>query len=298
MGADSICIKDMAGLLLPYATTDLVKALKESVKIPIELHTHYTSGMASMVLMKAVEAGCDIIDTACTPFALGTSQPSTEVMVKAFEGTPYDTGIDVNQLIDICDYFQPYKEECLKSGLLSPKVMGVNVNTLKYQVPGGMLSNLVKQLHDAGKDDKLQAVLEEIPRVRDDFGQPPLVTPSSQIVGTQAVMNVLMGERYKMVPKESKKLAKGEFGQCVKPMNKEVQAKILAGEDPITCRPADLLEPQMPKFEEEVKQWKEQDEDTLSYALFPAVAKEFFEYRNTQKTGIDPTKVNNGAYPV
>ncbi len=298
MGADSICIKDMAGLLLPYATTDLVKALKEAVKIPIELHTHYTSGMASMVLMKAVEAGCDIIDTACTPFALGTSQPSTEVMVKAFEGTQYDTGIDVNKLIDICDYFQPYKDECLKSGLLSPKVMGVNVNTLKYQVPGGMLSNLVKQLHDAGKDDKLQEVLEEIPRVRDDFGQPPLVTPSSQIVGTQAVMNVLMGERYKMVPKESKKLAKGEFGQCVKPMNKEVQAKILAGEEPITCRPADLIAPQLAKFEEEVKQWKEQDEDTLSYALFPAVAKEFFEYRNTQKTGIDPSKVKNGAYPV
>ena len=298
MGADSICIKDMAGLLLPYATTDLVKALKESVKIPIELHTHYTSGMASMVLMKAVEAGCDIIDTACTPFALGTSQPSTEVMVKAFEGTQYDTGIDVNKLIDICDYFQPYKDECLKSGLLSPKVMGVNVNTLKYQVPGGMLSNLVKQLHDAGKDDKLQEVLEEIPRVRDDFGQPPLVTPSSQIVGTQAVMNVLMGERYKMVPKESKKLAKGEFGQCVKPMNKEVQKKILGDEEPITCRPADLLKPQLAQFEEEVKQWKEQDEDTLSYALFPAVAKEYFEYRNTQKTGIDPTKVKNDSYPV
>ncbi len=298
MGADSICIKDMAGLLLPYATTDLVKALKESVKIPIELHTHYTSGMASMVLMKAVEAGCDIIDTACTPFALGTSQPSTEVMVKAFEGTQYDTGIDVNKLIDICDYFQPYKDECLKSGLLSPKVMGVNVNTLKYQVPGGMLSNLVKQLHDAGKDDKLQEVLEEIPRVRDDFGQPPLVTPSSQIVGTQAVMNVLMGERYKMVPKESKKLAKGEFGQCVKPMNKDVQKKILGDEEPITCRPADLLKPQMAQFEEEVKQWKEQDEDTLSYALFPAVAKEYFEYRNTQKTGIDPTKVKNDSYPV
>ena len=298
MGADSICIKDMAGLLLPTATGELVKALKESVQIPIELHTHYTSGMASMDLMKAVEAGCDIIDTACTPFALGTSQPSTEVMVKAFQGTQYDTGIDVDKLVEICDYFQPYKDECLKSGLLSPKVMGVNVNTLKYQVPGGMLSNLVKQLHDAGKDDKLQDVLEEIPRVRDDFGQPPLVTPSSQIVGTQAVMNVLMGERYKMVPKESKKLAKGEFGQCVKPMNKEVQAKILAGEEPITCRPADLIAPQMAKFEEEVKQWKEQDEDTLSYALFPAVAKEFFEYRNTQKTGIDPSKVNSGAYPV
>lgn len=298
MGADSICIKDMAGLLIPYETEKLVKALKASVQIPIELHTHYTSGMASMDLMKAVEAGCDIIDTACSPFALGTSQPSTEVMVKAFEGTPYDTGIDINKLIEICNYFEPYKEECLKSGLLNPKVMGVDVNTLKYQVPGGMLSNLVKQLHDAGKDDKLQDVLDEIPRVRKDFGEPPLVTPSSQIVGTQAVMNVLMGERYKMVPKESRKLAKGEFGQCVKPMNKEVQAKILGGEEPITCRPADLLEPELPKFEEAVKQWKRQDEDVLSYALFPAVAKEFFEYRNTQDNGIDPKKFKDGSYPV
>lgn len=298
MGASSICIKDMAGLLLPYETEKLVKALKENVKIPIELHTHYTSGMASMALMKAVEAGCDIIDTACTPFSLGTSQPSTEVMVKAFEGTEYDTGIDINKLIEICNYFEPYKQECLRSGLLNPKVMGVDVNTLKYQVPGGMLSNLVKQLHDAGKDDKLQDVLNEIPRVRKDFGEPPLVTPSSQIVGTQAVMNVLTGERYKMVPKESKKLAKGEFGQSVKPMDKEVQAKILKGEEPITCRPADLLEPQLPKFEEEVKEWKRQDEDVLSYALFPNVAKEFFEYRKTQETGLDPKKFQNGAYPV
>ena len=298
MGASSICIKDMAGLLLPYETEKLVKALKENVKIPIELHTHYTSGMASMALMKAVEAGCDIIDTACTPFSLGTSQPSTEVMVKAFEGTEYDTGLDINQLIEICNYFEPYKQECLKSGLLNPKVMGVDVNTLKYQVPGGMLSNLVKQLHDAGKDDKLQDVLNEIPRVRKDFGEPPLVTPSSQIVGTQAVMNVLTGERYKMVPKESKKLAKGEFGQSAKPMDKEVQARILKGEEPITCRPADLLEPQLPKFEEEVKEWKRQDEDVLSYALFPNVAKEFFEYRKTQETGLDPKKFQNGAYPV
>ena len=298
MGASSICIKDMAGLLLPYETEKLVKALKENVKIPIELHTHYTSGMASMALMKAVEAGCDIIDTACTPFSLGTSQPSTEVMVKAFEGTEYDTGIDINKLIEICNYFEPYKQECLRSGLLNPKVMGVDVNTLKYQVPGGMLSNLVKQLHDAGKDDKLQDVLNEIPRVRKDFGEPPLVTPSSQIVGTQAVMNVLTGERYKMVPKESKKLAKGEFGQSAKPMDKEVQAKILKGEEPITCRPADLLEPQLPKFEEEVKEWKRQDEDVLSYALFPNVAKEFFEYRKTQETGLDPKKFQNGAYPV
>ena len=298
MGASSICIKDMAGLLLPYETEKLVKALKQNVKIPIELHTHYTSGMASMALMKAVEAGCDIIDTACTPFALGTSQPSTEVMVKAFEGTPYDTGLDINKLIEICDYFEPYKQECLKNGLLNPKVMGVDVNTLKYQVPGGMLSNLVKQLHDAGKDDKLQDVLNEIPRVRKDFGEPPLVTPSSQIVGTQAVMNVLTGERYKMVPKESKKLAKGEFGQSAKPMDKDVQKKILGDEEAITCRPADLLEPSLEKYEQEIANWKRQDEDILSYALFPAVAKEFFEYRDTQDNGIDPSKAVNGAYPA
>ncbi|MDO4438248.1 MAG: oxaloacetate decarboxylase subunit alpha [Eubacteriales bacterium] len=298
MGADSLCIKDMAGLLLPAEAEKLVHALKEGTKLPIDLHTHYTSGMASMTYLKAVEAGCDIIDTACSPFALGTSQPSSEVMVKALQGTSFDTGLDVEKMTEICDYFQPYKDEVLASGLLSPKVMGVNVNTLKYQVPGGMLSNLVKQLHDAGKDDKLMEVLEEVPRVRADFGEPPLVTPSSQIVGTQAVMNVLMGERYKMVPKESKKLAKGEFGQSVKPMNPEVQKKILNGEEPITCRPADLLEPQLPKYEEEMKQWKRQPEDVLSYALFPTVAKEFFEYRDAQDTGIDKSKVKNGAYPV
>ena len=298
MGADSLCIKDMAGLLLPYEAEKLVRALKEGTTLPIDIHTHYTSGMAAMTYMKAVEAGADIIDTACSPFALGTSQPSSEVMVKAFQGTPYDTGLDVDKMTEICDYFEPYKEECLKSGLLNPKVMGVNVNTLMYQVPGGMLSNLVKQLHDAGKDDKLQAVLEEIPRVRKDFGEPPLVTPSSQIVGTQAVMNVLSGERYKMVPKESKKLAKGEFGQSVKPMDPEVQKKILGDEEPITCRPADLIEPELPKFEKECAQWKRQPEDVLSYALFPAVAKEFFEYRDAQDTGIDKKAAKDGAYPV
>ena len=298
MGAHSICIKDMAGLLIPYEAGKLVKALKKSTSLPIELHTHYTSGMAAMTLMKAVEAGCDIIDTACSPLALGTSQPSTEVMVKALQGTPYDTGLDVEKLVEICDYFEPYRQQCLDSGLLNPKVLGVNVNTLKYQVPGGMLSNLVKQLHDAGKDDKLQEVLEEIPRVRDDFGQPPLVTPSSQIVGTQAVMNVLTGERYKMVPKESKKLAKGEFGQSVRPMDPEIQKKILGGEEAVTVRPADLLAPQLPGFEAECAKWKQQDEDVLSYALFPAVAKEYFEYRQAQQTGIDVTKVVSGAYPV
>ena len=298
MGADSICVKDMAGLLLPAEAAKLVKALKEVTDLPIDMHTHYTSGMASMSYLKAIEAGADIIDTACTPFALGTSQPSTEVMVKALQGSDRDTGLDVDKLIEICNYFQPYKEECIKSGLLSTKVMSVDINTLKYQVPGGMLSNMVKQLADAGKSDKLTEVLEEIPRVRKDFGEPPLVTPSSQIVGTQAVMNVLMGERYKLVPKESHKLAKGEFGQSPRPMNPEVQKKILGDEEPITCRPADLIEPQLPKFEAEMAKWKRQPEDVLSYALFPAVAKEFFEYRDAQDSGIDKTKVKDGAYPV
>ena len=209
LGADSLCIKDMAGLLLPKQATELVEALKKGTKLPIEMHTHYTTGMASMTYLKAIEAGADIIDTASTPFAMGTSQPSTDVMVAALQGTEYDTGLDLDKLIAISNYFQPYREECIKSGLLSTKVLGVDVKALKYQVPGGMLSNLISQLHQAGKDDKLQEVLEEVPRVRKDFGEPPLVTPSSQIVGTQAVMNVIAGERYKMVPKESYKLVAG-----------------------------------------------------------------------------------------
>lgn len=300
MGADSLCIKDMAGLLLPYKTYELVSTLKKSTKLPIELHTHYTSGMASMAAMKAVEAGCDIIDTALSPFALGTSQPATDVMVKAFEGTEYDTGLDINKLIDLAKYFNKYREECLKSGLLSPKVLGVNVNTLKYQVPGGMLSNLISQLTEAGKLDKLDEVLEEIPKVREDFGEPPLVTPSSQIVGTQAVMNVLSGERYKMVPKESKKLVRGEFGQTIKPMNPEVVKKILGDEPQITGRPADNIKPQLKDFEKEMGFYKKQDEDVLSYALFPTVAKEYFEYRMTKDTGVDSTLVDReeGVYPI
>lgn len=300
MGADSICIKDMAGLLLPYTAEELVKTLKKLTKLPIELHTHYTSGMGSMTLLKAVEAGCDIIDTAISPFALGTSQPATDVMVKALEGTVYDTGLNIDKLIEIAKYFNKYREECIKSGLLNPKVLGVNVNTLKYQVPGGMLSNLISQLTEAQKLDKLDEVLEEIPRVREDFGQPPLVTPSSQIVGTQAVMNVLSGERYKMVPKESKKLVKGEFGQTIKPMNKDVVKKILGDETPITQRPADLIKPQLKSFEKEMGFYKEQDEDVLTYALFPSVAKEFFEYRMSKKTGVDSTLINKEdvVYPI
>ena len=195
MGADSICIKDMAGLLLPYKATELVQALKEGSSLPIQLHTHYTSGVASMTYLKAVEAGVDVIDTAMSPFAMGTSQPATEVMVETFKGTPYDTGLDQNLLAEIADYFQPMREEALKSGLMNTKVLGVNIKTLLYQVPGGMLSNLVSQLNDAGAEDKYRDVLEEIPRVRKDYGEPPLVTPSSQIVGTQAVLNVLQGER-------------------------------------------------------------------------------------------------------
>ena len=303
LGADSLCIKDMAGLLLPQAGYDLVKALKKGTSLPIEIHTHYTSGMASMTYLKCVEAGADIIDTASTPFALGTSQPSTDVMVKAFEGTEYDTCLDVNKLIEVSKYFEPYREECLKSGLLSTKVLGVNVNTLRYQVPGGMLSNLISQLDKAGQIDKLNAVLEEVPRVRKDFGEPPLVTPSSQIVGTQAVMNVLTGERYKMVPKESHKLVAGEFGRTVKPMDPEMMKKVLKpGETQMTDRPADHIAPQMAQFTEETKKLVKNPtpEDVLDYALFPAVAKDFFAYRDAQQTGFAATAGDkeNKAYPV
>ena len=300
LGADSLCIKDMAGLLLPKQATELVEALKKGTKLPIEMHTHYTTGMASMTYLKAIEAGADIIDTASTPFAMGTSQPSTDVMVAALQGTEYDTGLDLDKLIAISNYFQPYREECIKSGLLSTKVLGVDVKALKYQVPGGMLSNLISQLHQAGKDDKLQEVLEEVPRVRKDFGEPPLVTPSSQIVGTQAVMNVIAGERYTMVPKESYKLVAGEFGKTVKPMNPEVVEKILKGEKQMTDRPADHIAPQLKKFEEEAKEWTRQPEDVLSYALFPQVAKDFFEYRDAQKSGVALSSADkaNKAYPV
>ena len=300
MGADSICIKDMAGLLVPYEAEALVKALKASTKLPIQLHTHYTSGVASMTYMKAVEAGCDIIDTAMSPFALGTSQPATEVMCETFRDTPFDTGLDQKLLAEIADYFRPIQEEALKSGLLNPKVLGGNIKTLMYQVPGGMLSNLVSQLKDAHAEDKYYDVLEEIPRVRKDFGEPPLVTPSSQIVGTQAVLNVLMGERYKMITKESKALLHGEYGQTVKPFNPEVQKKACGDETPITCRPADLLKPELREMEKEVARYKQQDEDVLSYALFPQVAVDFFKYREAQQEKVDPTRADTkaGAYPV
>ena len=300
MGADSICIKDMAGLLLPYTATELIKALKETVKIPIQLHSHYTSGVASMTYLKAVEAGVDVIDTAVSPFALGTSQPATEVMVETFRGTPYDTGFDQTLLSEIADYFRPIRDEALDSGLLNPKNLGVNIKTLLYQVPGGMLSNLTSQLKEQHAEDKFYDVLEEVPRVREDLGQCPLVTPSSQIVGTQAVFNVLMGERYKMVTKETKDVLLGKYGKTVKPFNPEVQKKCIGDEEVITCRPADLIGNELPKLESEMEQYKEQDEDVLSYALFPQVATEFFKYRDAQKTGVDAAVADtkNGAYPV
>ena len=303
MGADSICIKDMAGLLVPTEATKLVTALKEGTKLPIQLHTHYTSGVASMTYMKAVEAGCDIIDTAMSPLELGTSQPAKEVMVNAFEGTEFDSGLDQTKLAEIADYFRPLREQWLESGLLSPKVMGVNIKTLLYQVPGGMLSNLVSQLKEMHAEDKFDEVLEEVPRVRKDFGEPPLVTPSSQIVGTQAVLNVVTGQRYKMMTKESKDLLVGKYGQTVKPMNPEVQKMALDSlgmKEPITYRPADDIEPQLEKLEKEMAQYKKQDEDVLSYALFPQVATEFFKYRETQETGIDASLANteDKTYPV
>ena len=300
MGADSICIKDMAGLLLPYEAEKLVKALKSATSLPIDLHTHYTSGVASMTYLKAAEAGVDIIDCAISPFALGTSQPATEVMVEAFKGQDFETGLDQKLLAEIADYFRPYREECLASGLMDAKVLGVNIKTLMYQVPGGMLSNMVSQLKEQNASDKYNTVLEEIPQVRKDFGEPPLVTPSSQIVGTQAVMNVLMGERYKVATDQTKDLLAGEYGKTIKPFNPEVQKKIIGDREVITCRPADRLEPGLKKFEEEVKQWKQQDEDVLSYALFPQVATDFFKYRLAQQEKVDLSEADtkNGAYPA
>ena len=300
MGADSICIKDMAGLLLPYTTTELVKALKEATSLPIDLHTHYTSGEASMTYLKAAEAGCDILDCAISPFALGTSQPATEVMVAALKDTPLDTGLDLDKLAEIADYFRPIREKYLENGLMNPKNMGVNIKTLQYQVPGGMLSNLTSQLSKMNAEDKFYEVLEEVPRVREDMGEPPLVTPSSQIVGTQAVMNVLTGERYKVVPAETKDMFLGRYGKSTLPFNEEIQKKVIGNEEPITCRPADLLEPGLPGFEKEIAAYKEQDEDVLTYALFPQVAMDYFKYRDAQRTGVDVKKADseNKAYPV
>ncbi|WP_455493441.1 oxaloacetate decarboxylase subunit alpha [Eubacterium sp.] len=286
-GASSICIKDMAGLLTPYGTYDLVKALKETVKIPIQLHTHYTSGLASMVLLKGIEAGVDVIDTAMSPLAMGTSHPATESMVAALKGTEYDTELDLKALSEVRDFFAPLRQKYLDNGLLDPKMLGVDANTLLYQVPGGMLSNLNSQLKQAGKEDQLEEVLAEVPRVRKDAGYPPLVTPSSQIVGTQAVFNVIMGERYKMVTKEFKDLVAGKYGATPCKIDPEFQKKIVGDEEIITCRPADLLNDTIEQFKNEISEYYEQEEDVLSYAQFGQVAVKFFEKRRDKKYGLD-----------
>lgn len=299
-GADSICIKDMAALLTPYKTYDLVKAIKSEVDLPIALHTHYTSGLGSMCLLKGVEAGANIIDTAISPLAQGTSHSPTESMVAAFQGTEYDTGLNLEDFTEIRSYFMDLRKKYIDSGLLDTKILTADTKALLYQVPGGMLSNLISQLKQAGKEDRLDECLAEVPRVRKDAGYPPLVTPTSQIVGTQAVFNIIAGERYKMVTKEFKGIIEGKYGTTPMPIDPEFRKKIIGDEEPITCRPADLLEPELEKLRAEIPQYIEQDEDVLSYAQFPEVATKFFEKRRETKAGInsDLGDKANKVYPV
>ncbi|OPJ57210.1 oxaloacetate decarboxylase subunit alpha [Alkalithermobacter paradoxus] len=279
LGVDSICIKDMAGVITPFDAYELVSSLKKEIKVPLELHTHYTSGVASMTLLKAIEAGVDIVDTAISPFALGTSQPPTEPIVASLKGTQYDTGLDLTLLSEIAEYFKDIKEKYIKEGILDYKVMAIDPKALIYQVPGGMLSNLLSQLRAQNAEDKYEEVLREVPKVREDLGYPPLVTPLSQMVGTQAVFNVILGERYKMVPKEIKDYVKGLYGKPPVPIKEEIKNKIIGDEEVITQRPADLLQPQFEMFKKEINEFYESDEDVLSYALFPQVAKKYFEDR-------------------
>lgn len=280
MGADSICIKDMAGLLKPYDAYDLVTAIKSVCSIPVQLHTHDTAGLASMTVLKAIEAGVDVVDTAISPMAMGTSQAPTEPIVATLANTPFDTGLSLEKLDVVCKYFTKLREKYLASGQLDPKVLKVNVNALIYQVPGGMLSNLISQLKQAGKSDKLDEVLEEVPNVRADAGYPPLVTPTSQIVGTQAVFNVLMGERYKTVTKEFKGLVRGDYGKTPVEIDPEFRKKIIGDEEPITCRPADNIKPELDTLRTKCAEHIKQDEDVLTYALFDQVATKFFEKRD------------------
>ena len=283
MGADVICIKDMANLLLPYDAYSLVKKLKENVSLPIHLHTHNTSGTGDMTYLMASQAGVDIVDCALSPLSNGTSQPTTESLVATLKGTERDTGLDLEKMSEAASHFRSVAAKLKESGDLDPKVLNVDTNTLLYQVPGGMLSNLISQLKQANAEDKYYEVLAEVPKVREDFGYPPLVTPTSQIVGSQAVLNVLAGERYKMVTKESKGLLKGEYGRLPAPVNEEVRKKAIGNDTVIECRPADLIEPELDKYREEIKDFARSEEDVLSYALFPQVAKKFFETRDKKK---------------
>ena len=305
MGADNICIKDMANLLLPYDAYSLVKKLKQALRpeTKVHLHTHNTTGTGDMVNLKAIEAGCDIVDCALSPMGNGTAQPATESLVATLRGTEYDTGIDLNLLTQATDHFRGVAQKLTEQGILDPKVLKVDVNTLKYQVPGGMLSNLINQLKQAGKSDKLYEVLAEVPRVRKDFGYPPLVTPTSQIVGTQAVMNVITGERYKMNPKESQGLMAGEYGTLPAPVNEEVRKKVIGDRKVITCRPVDdphYGAKHLDEFRKEIGQYYTQEEDVLSYALFPQVAEKFFIARQASQLKLDNSvrDEKNNAMPI
>ena len=300
MGADSICIKDMAGLLDPYNTYDLVKSIKAAIKVPLELHTHATSGMGSMSYLKGAEAGVDIIDTAISPFGEGSSQPSTEPMVATFRGTRYDTEMNMDLLNDTAAYFKPIRDKYIQEGLLDPKLLGVDINTLRYQIPGGMLSNLVSQLKQANAMDKFEEVLKEVPRVREDLGYPPLVTPTSQIVGTQAVLNVVTGERFKMVPNEVKMLVKGMYGKTTVPIKEDIVKKVIGDEEQITVRPADLIKPELAEIRKQAAGYMIQEEDVLTQALFPGPAQEFFKKREAKASGLDADLINQEfkLYPV
>jgi len=294
MGADSICIKDMAGLLMPTVAYDLIQAIKSSISIPVQLHSHYTTGTASMTYLKAIEAGVDVIDCAISPLAMGTSQPPTESIVAALNGTNYETGYKLEILSNISSHFKKLKKEYIKKGLLDPEIMNVDVNALMYQVPGGMISNLISQLRQANAQDRYREVLEQIPEVRRDAGYPPLVTPTSQIVGSQAVLNVLSKEPYKMVSKEFRALIKGEYGKTPAPIPVKIRNKILGQDKLITCRPADLIPPELDNIKLKLNpKLIEQEEDILSYALFPQVAEQFFKTRREQQISHRPQKSND-----
>ena len=302
MGADNICLKDMANLLLPFDTFDLVKALKAELRpeTKLHLHTHNTTGTGDMVYLMAILAGVDIVDTALSPLGNGTSQPATEPLVATLKGTGYDTGMQIEKLLPIVKHFKTVEKRLKDDGILTDKVKGIDVNTLIYQVPGGMLSNLINQLKKAGKEDKLMDCLAEVPNVRKDCGYPPLVTPSSQIVGTQAVLNVIMGERYKMVTKETKDLFAGKYGKLPMPINEDVAKKVLGDAERITYRPADDLKPEYEEVKKKVIEmgYYEKEEDVLSYAVFEQVAENFFKWREAQKDGVDRDLAKGNVYPV
>lgn len=294
MGADSICIKDMAGVLTPYNAYDLVKKIKEVSSLPLELHTHCTSGIADMIYMKAVEAGVDIIDTAISPLSGGTSQPATESLAVTFSEMDRNPELNMEKLLEVADYFKPIRDKYMAEGVLNPKVLLTDPQTLKYKVPGGMLSNLLSQLKQQNAEDKYEEVLKEVPRVRKDLGYPPLVTPLSQMVGTQSLFNVLTGERYKLVPKEIKDYVRGQYGKAPAPIDEEIKKKIIGDEEVITIRPADLLEPEFETMKKEAGELAKTDEDVLAYALFPQVAPKFLESKYNQKTeeDDDSTKIH------